>query len=151
MTEENSYLVPYRPSTIPPGTGPYPAGTPWADPDLDAAAERMRAVVRDPASAQAKAQQALADIEERHTPAAAVSFVRARLDAGSPTGHAAPTEPLDRAVYELMWGPDLERARPWSRRLRMAVAPILRPYADQQRMIGTLLAEAIRDRASSDD
>jgi hypothetical protein len=32
MNEANSYLVPYRLASIPPGCEPYPAGTEWADP-----------------------------------------------------------------------------------------------------------------------
>ena len=38
MTDENSFLVPFSWAPVPSGAGPYPVGTRWADPDLDAAA-----------------------------------------------------------------------------------------------------------------
>ena len=42
MTPDNSFLIDYTMTAIPEGSAPYPAGTPWADPDLDRAAQTMR-------------------------------------------------------------------------------------------------------------
>jgi hypothetical protein len=44
MTPENSFLVDYSRVAVPAGCDPYPQGSPWADPDLDHAAELMRRV-----------------------------------------------------------------------------------------------------------
>ena len=48
MDAESSYLVPYSLPSLDAAIGPYPAGTVWADPDLDEAARFMRQVVEDP-------------------------------------------------------------------------------------------------------
>ena len=48
MDAESSYLVPYELATLDEAVGPYPAGTEWADPDLDEAARLMRHVVEEP-------------------------------------------------------------------------------------------------------
>jgi glycosyltransferase involved in cell wall biosynthesis len=151
MTDENSYLVPYRLSEIPRGIEPYPPNTPWAEPDLDSAAQALRAVVEHPDEARAKASRALHDFAERRTTAIAAAFVLERLADSAAVERYAPNDPLERAIWELMWGPDLERARPWARRARSALRPLLRPYVDQQRLVGTLLAEALRDRRADPD
>lgn len=70
-SERNSFGVPWRPVPIPAGAEPYPAGTPWADPDLDAAAALLRRVVDDPHEAQRRAAQAATDIATLHSPAVA--------------------------------------------------------------------------------
>ena len=44
MSDEDSFLVPYRRVTIRRSSGPYKAGYHWADPDLDCAADAMRLV-----------------------------------------------------------------------------------------------------------
>lgn len=79
MTPENSFLVPWRPTTVPEHCEPYPVGTRWADPDLDAAAAALRTIVDDPALATAKGQRAAYDIRERHSPAVAGARIAARL------------------------------------------------------------------------
>jgi glycosyltransferase involved in cell wall biosynthesis len=150
MTEENSYLVPYTLAEIPRGTDPYPSHTPWAEPDVDEAARAMRTVFERPDEAGARAARALADIESRHTLEVAAAFVAQRLAADVVIDRRLPEESLERAVWELMWGPDFERARPFARRLRSVLRPFLRPYVEQQRLVGTLLADAIRARGDSD-
>jgi len=80
MTEENSFLVPWRPCPIPEDAAPYPAGTTWADPDLDAAAALMRAVVEDPRMAAQRGTRAAHDLATHHTPAAAGRVIAERLD-----------------------------------------------------------------------
>lgn len=80
MTEDNSLLVPWTPTAVPADCPPYPAGSRWADPDLDAAAAAMRRVVQDPEWAERLGRRAAADIRDRHSPAAAAVRVRARLD-----------------------------------------------------------------------
>ena len=85
MTDENSYLVPYELEPIPSGVGPYPQGTLWAEPDLDAAAAQMRVVVEQPADARARAERAVLDLASAHGIPAAVEFVRERIAAPVPS------------------------------------------------------------------
>ena len=80
MTLENSFLVDYRTSRVPADSEPYPEGTPWADPSLDAAAELMRLVVHDPAEAANRARRGREDILTRHGVAACAPMLRDRID-----------------------------------------------------------------------
>jgi len=96
MTEANSFLVPYTMSEVPAGCDPYPPGTPWADPDLDAAALLMRQVVDEPALAASKAAEAAGDIARSHGLPVAASFVRERY-AALTADHRAATAPAIRA------------------------------------------------------
>ncbi len=68
MTQENAFLVPYelKPSAV--RHGVYPAGTIWADIDIDACAEAMQSVYHDHASAREKGKRAAADIEKFLSP-----------------------------------------------------------------------------------
>ncbi len=79
MTEQNSFLVPWTPTTIPAGAEPYPPGGVWADPDLRAAAAMMRAVIDDPDTARSKGARAAADIASLHSPEVAGRQIVARL------------------------------------------------------------------------
>ena len=145
MTDENSFLVPYELVQIPHGSAPYPNSARWAEPDRDAAAAAMRAVFESRDEARERGARGRRDIEELHGFDRAASFLTARLG----TGHSAkepPSDALERAAYDLMWGPDLDLARPWARRVRRAFRPVSRPYLDYQREIGSQLIEAIRER-----
>jgi glycosyltransferase involved in cell wall biosynthesis len=146
MTEKNSYLVPYTLVPIPSGVSPYPEGSHWADPDLDVAAETMRAVFKSPEEARARGVCARDDVREHHSVARAGSFIgdQLRLQRAK---EQAPIDPVDRAAYELAWGPDFEYARPWPRRARRLMKPFFRPYIEHQREVTALLIEAIDDRA----
>jgi len=88
MTDENSFLVPWRPTTIPADAEPYPAGGVWADPDLDAAAGLMRAVIDEPEIAAARGARAAADISTMHSAAVAGQRIAARLDEIAPQRRA---------------------------------------------------------------
>lgn len=79
MTDENSYLVPWTPTEVPPHTEPYPAGARWAEPDVDAAAALLRQVFDDPTAALVRGARAAADIAELHSPEAAAQALVARL------------------------------------------------------------------------
>ncbi len=81
MTEENSFLVPFRPGTVPAGCPPYPEGFAWAEPDLDAAVELLRQVAGDPRKASAVGAVARADVEARHSVTARARFVADRFGA----------------------------------------------------------------------
>ncbi len=77
----NAYLVPCATTAIPLGAEPYPAGTPWGDPDLDQAASILRQIIRDPEVASAIGNRAAEDIRVLHSPEAAAVGVREALDA----------------------------------------------------------------------
>jgi glycosyltransferase involved in cell wall biosynthesis len=81
MTADTSMLIPYTFTHVPFGCAPYPPGTRWAEPDIDAASAAMRAVASDPGWAAALGARARAHILEHHAPGSRVAFVRERLDA----------------------------------------------------------------------
>jgi glycosyltransferase involved in cell wall biosynthesis len=144
MTDENSFLVPHTLVPIPPDTEPYIAGGHWAEPDVAAAAVLMRSVVEQPSVAAMKSRTALSDLNSRHDFDAAATFIRERL-AESPEPHHPPHDPVERAAAEVMWGPDLEAARPWPHRIRRLARPVLRPYVDHQRRVAASILEALRE------
>ena len=79
MDDRNSVLVGYDLVPIGEGKDPYPAGSRWADPDLDEAAAAMRRLVDDPAGAAALGERARLDILRFHSAAARAPLVAARL------------------------------------------------------------------------
>jgi hypothetical protein len=81
LTPETGYPVPF--TLVPVHAGEYPDhdGQVWAEPDLDAAAERMRAIVEDPAEARRLARAGQAFIKTHHSAAAAGKLMRDRLEA----------------------------------------------------------------------
>jgi glycosyltransferase involved in cell wall biosynthesis len=80
MNPGNSLLVPYDLVAIPRGCDPYPVGTPWAAPDLDAAAAMMRRLVDDPGAAAVLGRAAQKTILEKHGPEARVAMLKKRLE-----------------------------------------------------------------------
>jgi hypothetical protein len=80
MTKTNSFLVPWSDALVPENCAPYPAGTRWAEPDLDEAARLMRFVIENPEAAAARGQQAARDVRELHSPEVAGRAVIARLE-----------------------------------------------------------------------
>jgi glycosyltransferase involved in cell wall biosynthesis len=79
MTPDTSVLIPYKLAPVPFGCGPYPPTARWAEPDVDAAAEAMRAMAADPTAAALLGARARAHMERNHTAASRVDFVRTRL------------------------------------------------------------------------
>jgi glycosyltransferase involved in cell wall biosynthesis len=143
MTGANSYLVASTPVPVPAGLEPYAAGGVWAEPDLDDAAAMLRRVVDRPDEADARAGVASSDFAAGRSLDVAAAFVARRLtEPAAP--RQVPADGVERAAYELMWGPDLETARPLARRLRGIVRPFVRPYVDHQRRVSALMLEALR-------
>lgn len=81
MTEDTAFFVPYELTDIPYGCAPYPPGTPWAEPDVDAAAEAMRRVVSDHALARTTGMRAYEHMRNHHGVGSRTAFVQGRLDA----------------------------------------------------------------------
>jgi hypothetical protein len=103
MDETNSFPVPYRLVELDEDYGPYPRGSVWADPDLDAAADRMRLVYENRALAASRAQKAWHDIRTRMSPHAAGQEMRDRLArlAGEAALQTAPENPSEKAEVPL--------------------------------------------------
>jgi glycosyltransferase involved in cell wall biosynthesis len=79
MDENNSFLVPWVESRVPPGCDPYPAGGVWAEPDLDVAARLMREVFAKPENAAVRAARGKAAIVEAHGIESSAAFVQERF------------------------------------------------------------------------
>src|SRR3954464_12042834 len=67
MDEESSFLVPYSLTALRQAVGPHPAGTVWADPDLDEAARLMRSAFDDPEAARERGLRGHEAIRERQS------------------------------------------------------------------------------------
>jgi len=80
MSDDDSFLVPYRMITIKQTHGPYKAGYHWADPDLDTAADIMRHIEGKREAASAVGCRAQAKVRELLHPNTIASSVRARLE-----------------------------------------------------------------------
>jgi glycosyltransferase involved in cell wall biosynthesis len=165
--EANSYLVPYELVPIPPGCDPYPAGSRWAEADVDVAAAHMRAVVEDPATAKATAGQARTDIETLHTVESRVPFVRDRIEAahGAPrrssqairaafSRHAGlgdvrrPERGLEKAIRLVNTVPDLRSATDKGRAayfVRRAMRRLTHHQNEYQRDVNMALTVAIQE------
>jgi len=90
LTEEYAELVPYRLTTSTGAMHPFPAGTEWAEPDLDAAAAALRLVHDDIAEARRKAWQGRIGVTRLCGPKAAARALRRRLDEPSACPAEAP-------------------------------------------------------------
>lgn len=164
MTPENSYLVPRGLTEIPSGCEPYPEGTEWAEPDLEAAARLMRHVFENPEEAQTRGQLAREHIRVHHSPKRTAAFIAERIAAirkrrapESAPHVATPAEPseepesaLERAEHYITHGPEIGWDAPsrlgWvGRFLRRVLFRLLRPYAVRQRELETAVVESIRE------
>jgi glycosyltransferase involved in cell wall biosynthesis len=81
MTDENSFLLPYRLTTLEHDYGPYMRGAVWADPDLDDAARLLRLVVDHPDEARARGRVAELQIAAERHPTVTGAVARQRLEA----------------------------------------------------------------------
>jgi glycosyltransferase involved in cell wall biosynthesis len=79
MTQATSYLVPYKLVEIGSGSPPYPPEALWADPDLSAAARKMRYVFDHPEEAADVGRAAAEHIAATRSLATAAEFVRDRF------------------------------------------------------------------------
>jgi SAM-dependent methyltransferase len=162
MSEENSFLVPYRLVPISSAAKPYPAEGEWADPDIDEAARLMRHVHDSPEEAVAVAERGRLHVSTHHTPSLAGRFAAARLkeislvraahrareiDPGAEAAASLP--PLVRARLRLAEGAGSgfvgapSRGAPVAL-LRRAIRRLVWPYLAHQHAINEALFEAVR-------
>jgi glycosyltransferase involved in cell wall biosynthesis len=80
MTAGNSVLVPYDLVPVGPDADPYPTAAMWAEPDLAAAAEAMRALFDDREGAAALGARGRADMIANHNAATAAEWFVARFE-----------------------------------------------------------------------
>jgi glycosyltransferase involved in cell wall biosynthesis len=153
MDDENSYLVDFGLTPVPPGAANYPVGALWADPDLDQAAEAMRRVVEQPEEARERGRKARRRILERQTLDRTAEFFAARLGeiALLPRKGTREEAPVERAARYLAVGPSLSWSAPSGRfgrvgvLARRALLRLLRPYLVRQREWESLVVEALRE------
>jgi glycosyltransferase involved in cell wall biosynthesis len=62
MSEDNSLLVPYELTEIPPGCFPYKQGSKWAEPDINQAAHLIKLVYENPVLRQNLSEKAASDL-----------------------------------------------------------------------------------------
>jgi glycosyltransferase involved in cell wall biosynthesis len=144
MRPEDSYLVPWSPTPIPEGL-PYPAGSLWAEPDLDEAARLMRSVVDRTDEVQARALRGRERLLQERSLQRAARFVEERL-AELAESTPARRKGLDLAAEHLLRGPNLYSTRPWLDWGRRLARPFFRPYFDHQVEVGQLILEALDER-----
>ncbi|MGH3794334.1 MAG: FkbM family methyltransferase [Pseudonocardiaceae bacterium] len=132
------------------GHFPYPADAHWADPDLDVAADAMRAVTADPREAARRGAAGRAHVAATRSQAAAAGWVTERLTAAfhrwQPSrvapGAGGPQAPLEAAREALRWQADAGAPSriPLAPALRRAVLRALNHYDQHQRtVLGTLM------------
>jgi glycosyltransferase involved in cell wall biosynthesis/SAM-dependent methyltransferase len=158
MDEESGYLVPYTLASLDAAVGPYPAGTVWAEPDLDEAARLMRHVVEEPEEARRRGELGKAAVESRQSVERAAGFLAERvgkierLNAEKLGRQTAGS----RAAGFLAYGPTLA----WDARSRSGLAGrawrkllqrLMRPYTIRQRELESLLVAGVEDLERSRD
>jgi glycosyltransferase involved in cell wall biosynthesis len=155
MDDENSYLVGFGLTPVPPGSANYPAGALWADPDLDEASAAMRLVVEHPDEAATRAARGREAISRNHSLDRTAEFMRERLGeiAKLPPKEHTEEPAVARARRFLAVGPSLSWTAPSGRfgRLgvwaRKALLRLLRPYTVRQREWESLVVDSMREQA----
>ncbi|RIK08813.1 MAG: hypothetical protein DCC49_08250 [Acidobacteria bacterium] len=157
---ETAWLVPYTLIKVAPRSGPYPAGSEWADPDLGAAARLMRQVFESPEAARERAALARRRLLEDFSLDRAARDFTSRIESirGTRGSTAARRDRLDttrrkldgmaRAESYLKRGPDLEvdsRFGEPGRLARRAVMRLLRSYSLYQGEVDRGLIDAIAE------
>ena len=67
INEQTGYPVAFTLEPVRPGEYVHTEGQVWANPNLDAAVEALRAIYNDPAEADARARRGFALLQERHS------------------------------------------------------------------------------------
>jgi glycosyltransferase involved in cell wall biosynthesis/SAM-dependent methyltransferase len=153
MLPENSFLVDYELVEVGAGNDPYPAEAHWAEPNLDHAAEQLRAVFDDREGARARAERGAADLRRTHSPEGAGKtlarrLVRVRSFAGA-RGMRGPLRIADtlEAAQLVRSGPT--QAAPPSRMAalkasaRRTLLRVLKPYTVHQQRVDNELLRAV--------
>lgn len=89
--DRNSFLVDWDRGYVPETSGPYTKGMPWAEPDLEQAADYMRTVMDDRERARKIGDQAATDIRTLHNPKVAGARMLEALGTATPPGTSTKT------------------------------------------------------------
>lgn len=153
MNEGNSYLVPYQLTELERDVGAYPAGSVWAEPDLDEAARLMRHVVEHPEEARERGELGRRTIEENHSLEATAAFLRQRLPEAEALSKArsAVRTPARHAADYLARGPRLSWKEPtrlgrFGVLLRSMLLRTLRPYLVRHSEFEHAVVDALREQ-----
>ena len=158
MDEESSYLVPYSLTSLEHAVGPYPAGTVWADPDLDEAARLLREVVDRPEEAHERGLRGRNAVETRQSLERAASFLTDRVPELERLGLERSTRqtPAGMAARFLAEGPSVawdapSRAGRIGLLWRRILLRLLRPYLVRQRELENILVDGLNEVERSRD
>jgi glycosyltransferase involved in cell wall biosynthesis len=157
-----TFAVPWRPSPVPPGAGPYRTGAEWADPDIGVASDLMRQVAANREAAAARGAAAREHLRVNHSPERAAAFVRERLgfwrdrrDAGwVPASYVAPTGPqaLLAANQWFVEGghfpPDHRSGNPVGRLIQRVVRRLLRAPLGRQLQFNANIIQVVNEIAA---
>ncbi len=80
MDDRTAFLVPWSPLPVPEGCAPYPAGTPWADPDVEAAAAFLVEAVENPSWAIEVGRRGATGLQARFSAETCGRGMKTRLD-----------------------------------------------------------------------
>jgi glycosyltransferase involved in cell wall biosynthesis len=147
MDDENSYLVRHRLTELEEDVGPYPAGSIWAEPDIDHAAELMRRVAGSPD--ETRIERARRTIAENHDVDRTAEFLRERVPVLEQRQRQIPT-PAEQAAEFLARGPSTSWLQP-SRMGRIGLLyrrlllRLLRPYTARQRELEHTVVDGLRE------
>jgi glycosyltransferase involved in cell wall biosynthesis len=153
MTPDNSFLVDHVLVEVGEGNEPYPAEAHWADPDLDDAALKLRAVFDGREAALARAARGMVEVRERHSPEAAgktmaARLLRVRAFAGA-RGLRGPLQIADTAEAAALVGSGPVQPAPPSRAARIkgtarrTLMRVLKPYTVHQQRVDNELLRAV--------
>ena len=153
MNEANSYLVPYALTELEDDVGSYPAGSIWAEPDLDEAARLMRRVVEQPQEARERGARGRRTIEERHSLEATAAFLSDRMQSveALSTERSEVKTPTRYAADYLARGPQLSWTQPTTRLgrpgvwMRKLLLRALRPYLVRHSEFEHAVVDALRE------
>jgi glycosyltransferase involved in cell wall biosynthesis len=149
MSEETSYLVPYRLVEIPDTWWAYARNARWAEPDLDAAAELMRRVSADPVASHLRGELGRRDVLARHAPDLAAAAVGDGIERSRTRRRLGPDVRAQVAQAALVLARpvgDALRGGPWWSPLalvRRALARLLWPHLTEQRSLQSALFDAL--------
>ena len=80
MTEQNSFLIPWKRVAVGDNAGGYSPTATWAEPDEDSAVQTMRFVFKNQQEARIRGAQAMMDIERGFSERAAGAIMKSRLE-----------------------------------------------------------------------
>ncbi len=131
MNDDVAYLVPAGEWTLTAPSGPYPAGTRWAEPDIAVAADFMRRAAGDPVAAAAMGAKARTYIAETRTAARLADFVSNRLEEIRMEDRELQPRPNARLTARLNDALSYDRQRQGMRHgaVGRLVKKVIRPYS----------------------